>query len=387
MVFPFYPVFAPGPMTGRTYPFYLRQFCPASKIWSIAACRLGCYNEIALFGVQSKKERTGAAVSRPHGKRMKKILSVLLATLILMATFCLTAGAAGAGSAAGQVKTAGGRLNVRAGASTSSAVLTSLANGGYVTLISKSGAWWYVEYAKNRFGYAHGDYIRSVSGNPSTVQITSGSLNVRSGAGTSYAVIGSLSKGETVVVLSESGDWSRVLYHGVKTGYVSNRYLSRAGGDSAVSLRVPSYKQTDSRWANVKIGTSGKTIAQIGCATTAIAMMESYRTGRTIYPDAMAKQLRYTASGSVYWPEHYRAVTDTAGYLSAIYHKLKAGKPVLFGAKTTAGSQHWVVITGFTGGSVAASRFTVLDPGSNSRTNLQQFLNDYPVVYKYFYYV
>jgi hypothetical protein len=65
---------------------------------------------------------------------------------------------------------------------------------------------------------------------------------------------------------------------------------------------------------------------------------------------------------------------------------LKQGKPVLLGAKNVYGSQHWVVITGFAGGSLTAANFTIHDPGSNSRTSLQQFLNVYPNFYKYFYY-
>ena len=216
-----------------------------------------------------------------------------------------------------------------------------------------------------------------------------GALNIRSGPGTSYSRTGSLSNGEVVIRLSDSGGWSRILYHGTKTGYVSTQYLSAdtsSSGYSAVSLKVPSYKQTDSRWANVTIGSSGKTIASIGCATTGIAMMESYRTGQTIYPDAMSKKLSYTSSGSVYWPSNYTAVTSSSGYLTGIYNLLKQGKPVLLGAKNSYGSQHWVVITGFTGGSLTASSFTIQDPGSSSRTNLQQFLNAFPTFYKYFYY-
>ena len=69
-----------------------------------------------------------------------------------------------------------------------------------------------------------------------------------------------------------------------------------------------------------------------------------------------------------------------------IYQQLKAGKPVLFGGKNSYGGQHWVVITGFTGGSLTASNFTIQDPGSNSRVTLQHFLNVYPMFYKYFYY-
>lgn len=286
------------------------------------------------------------------------------------------------------VSTAGSPLNVRSGDWSTAPVTGSLKNGSYVTLLSKSGSWWHVRYGKGQYGYCHADYISVLSGTAATVATSYGTLNVRSGPGTSYAKADVLYKGETVLVLSASAGWSRILYHGNKTGYVSSQYLSTgSSGYASISLSVPSYKQTDSRWANVTIGTSGKTMAQIGCATTAVAMMESYRTGTTIYPDAMSKKLTYTASGSLYWPSNYTAVTSSSGYLSAIYQQLSQGKPVLFGAKTAAGSQHWVVITGFTGGSsLTPSAFTIQDPGSNSRTTLQQFLNAYPVFYKYFYY-
>lgn len=320
---------------------------------------------------------------------MKKIASLIVTFVVIVGLLGLPikAYAATASSRAGVVSTSGSRLNVRAGASTGAAVVASLSKGSYVTLLSKSGAWWHVEYGKGQTGYCHGDYIDTVSGNAVSVTTQSSSLNVRSGPGTSYTKIGSLWKGETVIVLSTSGGWSRILYHGTKTGYASAQYLSASvSGSSAVSLRVPSFKQTDTRWANVLIGSSGKTMAKIGCATTAIAMMESYRTGTTIYPDAMSKKLNYTASGSVYWPSHYVTVTSSADYLAKMYEQLKQGKPVLFGAKNSYGSQHWVVITGFTGGSMTASSFTIQDPGSNTRTTLQQFLNAYPTFYKYFYY-
>lgn len=321
---------------------------------------------------------------------MKRILSIAFSILVILSVLAipLRVRAAASDSKAGIISTSGGTLNVRSSASTAAPVLASLPKGSYVTLLSKSGSWWRVEYAKGKYGYCHGNYITSTSGSAATVATQSGSLNVRSGAGTSYTRIGALTKGETVIVLSSSGGWSRILYHGTKTGFVSSQYLSSSQTVyAAVSLSVPSFKQTDSRWANVQIGQSGKTMAQIGCATTAIAMMESYRTGSTIYPDAMSKRLSYTAGGSVYWPSHFVTVTNSAGYLSAVYSQLKQGKPVLFGAKNAYGSQHWVVITGFKGGSgLSASGFTINDPGSNSRTTLQQFLDVYPNFYKYFYY-
>ena len=98
--------------------------------------------------------------------------------------------------------------------------------------------------------------------------------------------------------------------------------------------------------------------------------MESFRTGRTIYPDALAKELAFIrSSGSLYWPSHYTAVTDGSGYLSTVYGKLKQGKPVLLGVSNAYGGQHWVVVTGYAGGYavLTASGFAIRDPGSNSR--------------------
>ncbi len=317
---------------------------------------------------------------------IRKFLAFILCFVLMCGVLLTPANthAAGASSAAGAVTVSAGRLNVRSGASTSATVLTTLPKGGYITLLSKSGNWWQVEYAKGKTGYCHADYITAVEGDPVTVNIGSGTLNVRSGAGTGYSRIGALQKGETVLLLSTTGDWSRILYHGTKTGYVSSRYLSGAGaGYKSIALSVPGYKQTDSRWSGVKIGSSGGTIGTIGCATTAIAMVESYRTGSTITPADMVKKLKYTAGGSVYWPDHYTAVSGS-GYLQGIYNQLKSGKPVLFGAKNRYGGQHWVVITGYTGGdTLTASGFTINDPGTNTRTTLQHLLNAYPTFYKY----
>lgn len=319
---------------------------------------------------------------------MKRFVSLFLSMILCFGFLFMPikSSAATLNSQVGIVSVTSGRLNVRSSASTSGTVIASLSKDSLVTLISKSGDWWRVEYGDNVYGYCHANYIRTTTGAPATVKLSSGSLNVRSGAGTSYSKIASLYNGEVVIVLSTSNGWSKILFNGTKTGYVSSQYLSN-GGYSAVSLSVPSFKQTDSRWANVKIGSSGKTIAQIGCVTTAISMIESYRTGTIIYPDAMSKKLSYSSSGNVYWPSHFKVVTSSSNYLNGIYNQLKNGKPVLLGAKKASGTQHWVVVTGFTGGStLSASSFTINDPGSNTRKNLQQFLNEYPVFYKYFYY-
>lgn len=293
----------------------------------------------------------------------------------------------------GAVTTGGGQLYVRSSPSTGSTILTSLKKGSYVTLMEKSGQWWKVEYADGKYGYCFSGYITPVEGSPAKVNTGGNVLNVRTGPGTSYSRIGTIPHGDIVMLRSQANGWSRILYHGTKLGYVSSQYLSGqssgntgSSGTASVSLQVPSFKQTDSRWASYPLGTKGGTIGTIGCAVTGIAMLESYRTGTTIYPNQMAQKLSFTAGGGVYWPSHFTAVTNKTGYLSHIHSLLQQGKPVLLGATTSSGRQHWIVITGFAGGSLSPENFTINDPGSNSRTNLQQFYNSFPNFYKYFYY-
>lgn len=279
----------------------------------------------------------------------------------------------------GVVTTAVGPLNVRNGPTTGSAVVGALQKGSYVMLLGKIDGWYQVQYGKNAIGYASASYLTAVEGRAATV--TASALNVRKGGGTGYAVQDYLHKSDPVVELSAANGWSKVVYHGTKTGYVSTKYLS---GNAGVSMAVPKYLQHDSRWGHVTLGTSGKAMAKIGCATTAIAMMESYRTGSTIYPDAMARRLQYTTGGSVYWPANYKVTTTFQ--MSAVRNILDSGKPVLFGARNASGTQHWVVITGYTGDGTSAADFLINDPGTTARMDLSRFLTAYPTFYKYFHY-
>lgn len=320
---------------------------------------------------------------------MKKIVSITLsAALAAILSVSSPVYAANADSMAGKVTTESGNLNIRTSASTGSYIAAVLKKGSYVTIVSRHGDWWKVEYAEGKYGYCHSDYITVVSDNTASVATQSGNLNVRSGAGKSYPVIGSVSKGENIVILSSNGYWARILYDGTKTGCVSTDFLSANRINyPAVSLDVPDMKQTDSRWSSVKIGSSGKTIGRIGCVTTGIAMMESYRSGTYIRPDVMMKSLSYDSKGNVYWPSDYTVNFWHENYLKTVYDFLSEGKPVLIGAKNSYGSQHWVVITGYTGGSsLSADNFIINDPGSKANTKLSQFFASFPTLYKFFHY-
>ena len=131
-----------------------------------------------------------------------------------------------------------GALNVRSGAGTSYSVIGSLSNGAKVEIVETSGSWYKIKYGSG-YGYVSKDYVTvsstsnsdSSSNNNTSATTTqtgtikvNGALNVRSGAGTSYSVIGSLSNGVQVEIVETSGSWYKIKY-GSGYGYVSKDYI------------------------------------------------------------------------------------------------------------------------------------------------------------------
>ena len=122
-------------------------------------------------------------------------------------------------------------VNFRSGPSTSYSSLGYFNKGDKVEYLGTSGSWLKVKY-NNKTGYVYGSYV----GNYATITqyVTATTLNVRSGAGTSYSVLGSLSKGTKVEVISTTNGWSKINYNG-SIGYVSSQYLSSSSTDSSTS--------------------------------------------------------------------------------------------------------------------------------------------------------
>ncbi|WP_369900037.1 SH3 domain-containing protein [Bacillus manliponensis] len=136
-------------------------------------------------------------------------------------------------------------LRVRTGPATSHSVLGSVLKGQTLQVDGAENGWFKINL-NGKTGYVSSEYVKFVSSgtttqpetsNPSKAtgdyHVNTNALNVRSGAGTNYGVIGALSKGIKVTVLSEQNGWSKIHYNG-KTGYISSQYLSKtpASGES-----------------------------------------------------------------------------------------------------------------------------------------------------------
>lgn len=96
-------------------------------------------------------------------------------------------------------------LNVRAGAGTNYAVIGRLSNGDAVTVYEESNGW-------SRIGdgrWVCSDYLVDSLTVTKTVRVRT-ALNIRSGAGTGYPVVGTLHNGDVVTVYETSSNWSRI---------------------------------------------------------------------------------------------------------------------------------------------------------------------------------
>ncbi len=148
-------------------------------------------------------------------------------------------------------------VNFRTGPGTNYSSMGKLNKGYKVEYIGTSGSWIKIKY-NGKTGYAHSDYVGpySNSNQSSSIKVvTASSLNVRSGAGTNYSRIGSLSKGTEVSVISESNGWAKINYNG-KIGYVSTDYLATksSGGSSSTNETIKYKKIVNATGLNFRTG-------------------------------------------------------------------------------------------------------------------------------------
>lgn len=130
--------------------------------------------------------------------------------------------------------TANSGLNVRNEPSTNGSVLGTLPKDTKVHIGGKLNGWYNIFFGSNG-GWVSGEYINLSSGSSSpavkqadnnkygTVTANSG-LNVRSGPGAGYGIVGVLNKGAKVKIGGHTTGWYNIFF-GDHGGWVSDKYL------------------------------------------------------------------------------------------------------------------------------------------------------------------
>lgn len=176
---------------------------------------------------------------------MKSILGLTLCFCLLLSVSGLTSVKA---EAEGQytAKVIGSSLNVRSEPSLEASIAGTLQQGDVLTVTDEENGWLKVTY--NRIsGWVAGYYTKKIDGNHTDTStnkqtISSGgrneagskqatvladNLRIRSGAGSGFKVIGGLTRGEKVTILSSSDGWAQIRTPDGEVGWVSAQYIGK----------------------------------------------------------------------------------------------------------------------------------------------------------------
>lgn len=132
-------------------------------------------------------------------------------------------------------------VRMRAGASTSSQILGSYNTGTAMTITGSSGNWYAVSY-NGKTGYVSKDYMTTTQPSQGSTTPASGTVGtvkgnyvrLRSGAGTSYSILGTYNNGTPLTITGTSGSWYAVTING-KSGYMSSMYVATGSAPAANS--------------------------------------------------------------------------------------------------------------------------------------------------------
>lgn len=158
-------------------------------------------------------------------------LSFLYMALILL-LFVFIALTPSTAAAETRLQVTSDAVNIRSGPSTVFDKLTAVNKGDTFRVLQESGGWYQIELADNSLGWIIADYVKisTDSALPATITLASGTVNIRSGPGTSYSKIGAMNAGDKLTVSGESGYWYIVNYKSSK-GYVA-KWLVKANFSS-----------------------------------------------------------------------------------------------------------------------------------------------------------
>lgn len=149
----------------------------------------------------------------------------------------------------------GNVVNVRSGPGRQYTLLGRLAGGNTAPVLGKSldGQWWHIRF-RGKLGWVHGDYVAPVGASETPPAQTGGAglsapmvvvpagdiVNVRSGPGVQYAVLGRLIGGQRAEITGKNAaqTWWHIRYDGGEA-WVSARVVRAEGDLSAIPVRQP----------------------------------------------------------------------------------------------------------------------------------------------------
>ena len=288
----------------------------------------------------------------------------MMLTLVLFAG-CFAVNASAAGTVMhgiGFVNT--NSLRLRSDATTNSKVVDTAPKNDCVVVISKHGDWYKVNYNLQE-GYMHKNYIDVLTRENAELgygQINGTSVNIRSGAGTSYRSVGIASKGSKCYILGLNNGWYKVIYNST-IGYIRSDFVDlteipyenqdsskspkfyRGGKSTGVAPSAAALNGAANSTSNTSVKPSNVTGEQI--------LAEAQKYLGTPYVSGGASPSGFDCSGFVYYVlkqlgfSPYRTPSDQYKQGSAVTKDtLKVGDIVFFANTYTSGISHVGIYAG-----------------------------------------
>lgn len=179
---------------------------------------------------------------------MTRTLLPFLLSLGVLAPISYAHAAAGQGP----MRVTASALNVRSGPGGNYSVITTIARGQVYPALEWRGSYLKLQIGA-RTGWAHGTYLARTT--TPLFRVTASALNVRSGAGSQYRVLGRLGNGVCVAVRGSSGPWRNFNYEG-GSAWVHSSYLrSVTAAPSTPSNPAPSRRRSAAGY--IQLASSG----------------------------------------------------------------------------------------------------------------------------------
>lgn len=167
-------------------------------------------------------------------KLFVRIICIILAVFLIgsVAAVAITSIAADAVTSGGYGYISASDVNLRSGAGTNYSVVTTMKkNTAFTYSDSKTynSSWYKIKLLSNsKTGYVHKDYVKSAS--TETGYVNSTEVNLRSGAGTNYSIVTTMSKNTKFTYVSTSAvnrDWYYIITSNGKVGYIYKTYATK----------------------------------------------------------------------------------------------------------------------------------------------------------------
>lgn len=159
-------------------------------------------------------------------KRITRIVSILLVSVLLFSTMTIGVSAKG-----GTIRTHIGivdasALRLRSKPSTSASTLDTAPRGEIVVVSGKTGSWYKVIYDLTE-GYMHESYLDTHTKKNVELgygRVNANKVNVRSGPGTSHKAVDQANSGDKAYIIGFNNQWYKVIF-GDHIGYIRSDYL------------------------------------------------------------------------------------------------------------------------------------------------------------------